>query len=185
MVARTITDRGLRVTRVGQFRSPNPDNLRRLLDRVRDIILHYIRDYVRMRVRDYSMGEGHSSLKGYSENPVTIDYPGVKRKKKPVGGTPVYGGMFFYGGYKQYRKRAGLIADRFQFFNTGDAWRDWKVLRYGSAATPSEIGWSDDNNGMAAAAAEEERPLLFTINATELATVDSEVMTNINNAFFV
>lgn len=185
MASSTITDKGLRVTRVGRFRTPNPDNLRRLMDGVRDRVVHFIRDYIRVRVRDMSQGEGHSSLQGYSENPVTIDYPGVKRKRKPVGGTPVYQGMFFYGGYKQYRKKAGLEAERFQFMNTGDAWKDWKVLRYGSNSTASEIGWSDQNNAMAAEESEKNRPLLFTMNEAELAAVNADVISAIDRVFFL
>lgn len=164
---------------------PSISKIQRLMVRVRDEVVHFLRDYTRERVRDRSLGAGNTGLEGYSDNPVTIDYPGpLKRKRKPVGGAPTADGMYFQGGYKQYRRKAGLNAERFQFFNTGDAWRDWKILRYGSGArSESQIGFSDNANAIAAAEAEIKRPLLFSVDMSEASMVNEQIVDLINSTF--
>lgn len=176
----------MKFVKTGKFKSPHAGALPVLMKQIAKYISEYIRDYVRTRVVVASEGEGGSSLVGYSTNPVTIDYPGApKRKKKPVGGTHTHDGMFFYGGYEQYREKAGLVSNRFVFFNTGDAWRDWKVVLYGSGPrSVSQIGFSNDANAMAASAAQVKRPNLFSIDGGELSVVDDYVLAQVNKTFF-
>lgn len=164
------------------FKAMSVGQLRALLPRVRNLILHHIRDYTRTRVRTLGLGAGRSALKGYSEQPLVVDYPGnPKAITRPTGGTKTHGGMFFPGGYKEYREKAGLAADRFILDNRGDLWNDWRVLLYGDI---SHIGFSNADNAMAAVAAtENDRPLLFSIDNVELSMVNAQVIGIINKAF--
>lgn len=167
----------------GEFKVPTQSALERLRKQMRDGIVKYIHEYTRARVLNLSEGAGNLPLPGYSTHPVTVQYPGSpKRKVKPTGGTKTKHGMHFEEGYKEYREKAGLVSDRFVFFNTGDAWRDWKVLTFGDPV--SEIGFSDPNNAMAAAKSEESRPGLFKISEYELMQVDTTILELINNTFF-
>lgn len=161
---------------------PNKTAWNRMRSAVRDAILHHLRDYTRERVRDRSQGAGGSSLLGYSTNPLFISYPSLrKRITKPRGVKKVRGGYFFQGGYKEYKEKAGLVHERFNFFNTGDAWRDWKILRYGTATTASHIGFTKPENAIAANAAISKRPLLFRVDKSELSVIDAKVLGLIND----
>lgn len=168
-----------------QFTSVSLGELQRLRSTLQREILNWIHDYVRRRIEDLSLGAGRTPLEGYSTNPVKIPYKGIpKRHVKPVGGIKVPGGQVFLGGYREYKAKAGLVSERFNFKNTRDAWRDWKVLVYGDLSSPGQIGFSDPDNAMAANVAHERRPLLFSLDVTELSVLDTEVITMINDKFF-
>lgn len=159
--------------------------LQRLRTTLQKEVLNWIHDYVRRRIDDLSLGEGRSPLEGYSTNPLKVPYKGIpKRRVRPTGGTKIRGGQFFMGGYREYKDKAGLVSDRFNFRNTGDAWRDWKVLLYGDLSSPGEIGFSNVDNAVAANMSQEKRPLLFSLDITELSVLDTEVITMINDKFF-
>lgn len=171
------------------FRDPGDFKLRAMTKRIRDEVVHHIRDYTRDRIRYRGQGAGGSALKGYSTNPLVVDHPGtLKPKRKPVGGMPIHGkdgvdGMYFHGGYKEYRDKAGLPSERFMFFNLGNAWRDWQVLVYGE--TVSQVGFGDGANAIAANAAEENgRELMFKMANDELALVNHKVMDVVERLFF-
>lgn len=168
-----------------KFQTLSSGTLQRLRRRVQKDLVEWIRDYVRRRIEDFSLGAGGTPLEGYSTSPLRVPYVGVpKRHKRPVGGVKTRGGMFFKGGYKEYKEKAGLVSNRFDFKNTRDAWRDWRVLVYGDLAGTSEIGFSDVNNAIAANAAQDKRPLLFSLDASELSVINAEVITMINERFF-
>jgi len=174
----------IQITRTGAIsKVPTHSEYKNLVKSIREGVVKFIHEWTRTRVLNLSEGAGGSPLPGYSTNPLTVDYPNKlpKRKTKPVGGTKTHGGMHFQGGYREYREKAGLVFNRFVFFNTGDAWRDWKVLTWGEV---SEIGFDDPINAHVAALAEENRPLLFKIAASELESVDIMVIERINSTFF-
>lgn len=165
---------------------PTPARVRRLQDAIRRIVIEHIKNHTRDRIRNQSAGAGGTPLQGYSVRPLFIRWPrkGMKAITKPVGGLKTRRGYFFQGGYKDYREKAGLIHNRFVFENTGDAWKDWKILSTGSGTTPATIGFSKPANAVAANAAIERRPLLFRIDKNELSMVDADVTSLINDLFF-
>lgn len=178
---------GSPTSRLGSFldRAPSHGAVQSTKTAVRAAIMNYIRDLNRMRVMLGSAGAGGTSLEGYSTRPLRISYPS-KRKRiiKPVGGIVVRGGMFFPGGYKQYKEATGQVSDRFTFFNTGDAWKDWKVLTYGSnAGSPGKIGFTRVENAIAANSAILRRPLLFQLDKDELSMVNDRVLSLVNKLF--
>lgn len=90
-----------------------------------------------------------------------------------VGGAPLKGGrgkagprgaafkgVFFLGGYKEYKRRTGQVHDRFTLTNRGHFWRDWKVLNAKTAHDDGvvEIGWSRAENVQVANEAIEREP---------------------------
>lgn len=141
--------------------------------------------YVRHRVRDENLQMGRAPIKGYSTQPLDIPYAGeVKAHRRPRGGKPIGSwGQFFPGGYAEYREKVGL-SSAFSFYNTGDAWRDWKALSYGDDTSAGEIGFTKEENAMAASASEQERPNLFFIDNNELSMVDTRVIELLNQTFF-
>lgn len=172
------------VTKTFLDRAPAPGKVKHLRATVRKAIMEYIRDLNYRRVLMTSTGAGGTSLEGYSTNPIRIDYPGrLKRILRPKGGVRVKGGMYFPGGYRQYKQATGQISERFTFFNTGDAWRDWRVLTYGSDSTPGKIGFLKPENAIAANAAISKRPLLFRLDNDELSMVNDRVLSVLNKLF--
>lgn len=177
------------------FKNPEVSGIRKLLFDIRNAVVTHIRDYTRDRILQRSQGAGGTPLEGYSQNPLIVDYPGeLKPKRKPVGGMPIYGeagqdGMYFHGGYEEYREKAGLTANRFIFFNLGNAWRDWQVLQYGDinqygGSSTNTIGFGDASNAIAATAAEKKRPLMFKMTNGEVGLVNNKVVDMINRLFF-
>lgn len=153
--------------------------------RIRKTIMDGVTIYVRHRVRDQNLQRGRTSILGYSEQPITIAWKGdLKPYRRPRGGYSMgKNGMFFPGGYLEYRQKAGL-GSAFSFYNTGDAWRDWKVLAYGSEGTDGQIGFTKTENAIAAGKAEATRPDLFSIDEHELDVVNARVIEQINATFF-
>lgn len=169
------------IKREGSFASPTHARVAKVKKSIRKAILDYLRDHTRERVRDRSEGAGGASLEGYSTRPLFIRYPAkMKRITKPQGGRRVRGGSFFTGGYREYKEKAGLVYTRFNFLNTGDAWRDWGILTYGSDSTPGQIGFKKPENAIAANAAISKRPLLFRVDKQELSVIDANVLGLIN-----
>lgn len=165
-------------------RAPAPGKIKHLKATVRKALLEYIRDLNRERVLKTSTGAGGTSLQGYSTRPIRIGYPARgKRILRPKGGIRVKGGMYFPGGYRQYKQATGQVSERFTFFNTGDAWRDWRVLTYGSDSTSGKIGFSKPENAIAANAAISKRPLLFRLDKEELSMVNDRVLGVLNTLF--
>lgn len=177
------------------FKNPEISGIRKLLFDIRNAVVTHVRDYTRDRIMQRSQGAGGTPLEGYSENPLIVDYPGaLKPKKKPVNGMPITGadgedGMFFHGGYKEYREKAGLTSNRFVFFNLGNAWQDWQVLQYGEVnqyggVSTNTVGFSNAANAIAATAAEVKRPLMFKMTDGEVGLVNNKVVGMINKLFF-
>lgn len=168
-----------------QFRVPTQSQVDRLKANLRRAVIDWIVTYVRHRVRDDNLQMGRRPIQGYSTNPIVIPYKGtIKAHRRPRGGTPVgKRGQFFAGGYAEYREKAGLGL-AFQFYNTGDAWRDWKALSYGSEGAAGEIGFSKQENAIAASKSEEDRPDLFFVDEHELSMVHTKVIEQINSTFF-
>lgn len=154
---------------------------------IKDIIrglANHLRDWTRERIRDRGEGAGGTALEGYSTNPLVVRFPGrPKARRKPRGGIKTKRGMFFPGGYAEYRQKAGLTVERFQMFNLGNLWRDWQVLVYGTNSTPSRVGFTDDNNAMAADQASIKRPLLFKVTPQEVGMVNDDVIAIIADLF--
>lgn len=171
--------------RARQFATPNAVQVNSLKDRLRRTVIDWLVLYVRHRVRDENLQKGRAPILGYSTNPIVIPYVGnPKAHRRPRGGVAMgKRGQFFEGGYAEYREKVGL-GSAFQFYNTGDAWRDWKALSYGSNSTPGEIGFTKQVNAMAASAAEEKRPELFFVDERELSMVHLKVVEQINATFF-
>lgn len=168
-----------------KFKSPTDAALNRLKAGIRRGILNWITDYVRHRVRDEHLQKGRTPIEGYSTNPLVIPWKGtLKPHRRPKGGQPLgTRGMYFPGGYLEYRTKLGLSTE-FSFYNTGDAWRDWKVLLYGDESTPGQIGWTKPENAIAASASEEKRPDLFFVDENELSVLHIKVVDQINQTFF-
>lgn len=168
-----------------KFRSPTPAQIERLKSGLRRSILDWLTNYVRHRVRDDNLQRGRAPIKGYSTNPIVIPHTGtLKPHRRPKGGIPRgKKGQFFPGGYLEYREKVGL-SSAFSFYNTGDAWRDWRVLAYGTDISPGEIGFTKQENAYAAAQSENERPDLFLIDEQELSMVHIKVIEQINSTFF-
>mgnify|MGYP006921285448 CR=1 FL=1 len=164
---------------------PTEAQLRSLKSRIRKSMMDWIVEYVRHRVRDQGLQKGRVPIMGYSTNPLVIPWKGtLKPIKRPRGGKNLgTRGMFFQGGYAEYRSKVGL-SDAFTFYNTGDAWRDWQVLVYGDEGKAGEIGWSKPANAIAASASEEKRPDLFFVDEHELSMVHTKVIEQINTTFF-
>lgn len=173
----TVTPRRLDV--------PTDAQIRTLKTKLRKSMMDWIVEYVRHRVRDQGLQRGRVPILGYSTNPLVIPWKGtLKPIRAPRGGKPLgKRGMFFQGGYAEYRQKLGL-SQAFSFYNTGDAWRDWKVLVYGGEGTAGEIGWTKPQNAIAASASEEERPDLFFVDEHELSMVHTKVIEQINATFF-
>ena len=177
---------GLKVTlEPRKLTSPTDAGLRTLKVNIRRSMMDWITEYVRHRVRDQGLQKGRVPIMGYSTNPLVIPWKGtLKPIRRPRGGKNLgTRGMFFQGGYAEYRSKAGLGA-AFSFYNTGDAWRDWKTLVYGSEGSAGEIGWSKSENAIAAAASEKDRPDLFFVDEHELSMVHTKVIEQINTTFF-
>lgn len=176
---------GSPTSRLGSFldKAPSHGAVQSTKTAARAAIMNYIRDLNRMRVMLGSAGAGGTPLEGYSTNPLWVGYTRGKKIVKPVGGIAVRGGMFFPGGYRQYKELSGQVADRFTFFNTGDAWKDWKVLTYGSNGSPGQIGFTRAENAIAANAAILRRPLLFQLDNEELSMVNDRVLSLVNKLF--
>lgn len=163
-------------------------SLIRLEPFVRRTLGEGIRKHVRDRISVHGKGAGGIAVKGYSRRPVAIRADGrggMKRMVPPVGGVAKGDRMFFRGGYRDYRSKAGLVADRFVLNNRGDLWRDWRVLQLGSRSTPMTIGFARTVNAIAAnSAVENERPLLFHIDKSELNVISRDVLKVINDYLF-
>ena len=173
------------VKNLSQFRVPTSAKMNTLKERLRRVVIDWIVQYVRHRVKDESLQMGRAPIKGYSTNPLTIPYVSkFKPYRRPKGGKPMgVEGQFFQGGYAEYRHQLGL-SSAFTFYNKGDAWRDWKALSYGGDSTPGEIGFTKETNAFAASRAEEDRPLLFSIDEHELDMVNIKVIEQIDRDFF-
>lgn len=167
------------------FRSPSAAAIERLKRDVRRGIMNWITDYVRHRVRDENLQKGRVPIEGYSTKPLVIPWKGtLKPHRAPRGGKSLgTRGMYFPSGYQEYRLNLGL-GTAFSFYNTGDAWRDWKTLLYGDESTPGQIGWTKPENAIAASAAEEKRPDLFFVDESELTVLHTKVVDLINLTFF-
>lgn len=177
----------IKVTQEGAkwFHSPTEHELNALKVRMRKSIMDWITTYIRTRVKDNHLQESRMPIAGYSTNPVLIPWKGtLKPHRRPKGGQVRRGvGMFFPGGYLQYRQNLGL-SEAFSWYNTGDGWRDWKTLLYGDESTPGQIGFSKEENGIASTEAQKLRPQLFSIDANELSVVHTKVIEQINSTFF-
>ena len=145
-----------------------------------------IRNYIFLRIGAHGKGEGGRPVRGYSTRPVNIPIDGqggMKPMKPPTGGQPRGGRMFFKGGYKAYREKAGLEANRFVLTNTGDLWRDFRILRLGSGSTPMHIGFGKTVNAIAANTAQDDgRHELFLLDTNEVRVIGESIITEINKA---
>lgn len=130
--------------------------------RVRRAVAQRIKEHIRDRVGRRGMG-AEGKLAGYSTNPLVIS-PGPKRRVKPRRGWH----SFHRGGYRQYRKEAGLEHNIFVFDNKGAAWRDWMGATQEQEGTLN-FGFARDLNQMAAdAAIARGREDMFDLNEGEL-----------------
>lgn len=148
-----------------------------------------IRDYIRRRVGERGQGMGGTVMRGYSTRPLSLDRRGrgtSKRFVPPVGGIPRGSRMFFEGGYRQYREKAGLVSDRFVLDNKGNAWRDFRVISLGSrGGAPLTIGVTRNENAVAFNAAQENgRPTLFLLDNNELSVISEGLIEEINKYLF-
>lgn len=136
----------------GNLLKDGVDRVRNVRLRLRRAIGKWLEHYIRDRVQNKGMG-AHGALRGYSDNPVLIADPrpkGLKPIITPVGGVKTKKGMFFTGGYIEYKQLSGQVWDIFTLTNRGDLWRDWKYFESNSLTKPIELGFSDDKNTMVA-----------------------------------
>lgn len=145
-----------------------------------------IRDYIKLRIGTYGRGQGNRKARGYSTRPLSIRSDGkggMKPIKPPTGGAPRGNRMFFEGGYREYREKAGLESNNFVLSNLGDLWRDFKLLRLGSGATPMQIGFGKTVNAIAANKAQDDnRHDLFLLDTLEVRMIGESIITEINKA---
>ena len=145
-----------------------------------------IRDYIFIRVGAHGKGAGGVVVRGYSTRPLNLPSDGqggMKPMKPPTGGQPRGGRMFFKGGYREYREKAGLVSSRFVLTNLGDLWRDFKILRLGSGTTPMTIGFGKTVNAIAANKAQDNgREELFLLDSKEVRVIGESIIPEINKA---
>lgn len=145
-----------------------------------------IRDYIALRVGTYGRGQGNRVARGYSTRPISMRADGkggMKPYKPAVGGQPRGNRMFFEGGYKEYREKAGLESNRFVLTNLGNLWRDFKIIRLGSGGSPMQIGFGQTVNAIAANKAQDNnRHDLFLLDTIEVRMIGESIITEINKA---
>lgn len=130
------------------------DRNRNVRLRLRRAIGKWLADYIRDRVQTQGKG-AFGEIEGYSRNACVIPWPpaaGEKPYLQPKGGTPLklkgrsgqY--MLFKGGYEEYKRKTGQVANRFTLTNTGALWRDWRYFESNSLTGPVECGFTDPKN---------------------------------------
>lgn len=75
------------------------------------------------------------------------------------------------------------MSSAFSFYNTGDAWRDWRVLAYGTDISPGRLG-SPSRRMPTRQHNQKMNDPIFFIDEQELSMVHIKVIEQINSTFF-
>lgn len=150
-----------------------------------DRIVNYIRDRIRLK----GQGQGGAGVKGYSTKPLSMRQDGRSSLGKasipPQGGIPRGKQMFFPGGYKEYREKAGLQTAHIDLSNMGNLWLGWGILRHARPGNPMAIGFRRKVDAIAANSAQENgRPTLFLLDSQELYMLSAGVEALITKHLF-
>lgn len=168
------------------FKGLSKGRVRSIRMQARDMLGQEIRNLILHRVRDRGMG-AHGKLSGYSTKPFTFR-PGHTDKHKPMvppmGGTGK-SGMFFKGGYKEYVEGIGQDGSKFNLYNTGDFWRDWRYARSNSVNAPIDLGFGNQKNADVARWTDEMRPEegIFELNPQEFDIITEALVKFLRNSW--